>query len=268
MTQTEALDSLSDAAGADDSLTWEAFNLEDGDEDRVLAPQTACEAAASFLRSMIFTGRLTPGEKLPSERELAERLDISRVTLRLALQNLEGAGYIVTTRGRNGGSRVNTVDGLLRCWERWIDFHRDELEDMLEFRMAVEAKTAALAARRRTADELRAIDAAIAREQDGTDRASLVRANTEIHRAIARAAHSSRFVRASAAARGEMFSSIDQSLREGREPEVHSSHCAIVEAIREQDEARAAELMTKHIEEVRSSLARELEASRLGSLSS
>jgi GntR family transcriptional repressor for pyruvate dehydrogenase complex len=175
---------------------------------------------------------------------LADRLGISRVTLRLALKSLEGAGYIITDRGRGGGSRVNTEEALLHCWKHWMNLHEDALEDMLEFRRTIETRIAALAARRRSDEDLRAIELAIACERDGEDRASVLRANERIHRAIARAAHSSRLYLAVAAARGELFNPAVFL------PRVHASHYALFDAIREQDEARAAQLMAEHIDEV------------------
>src|SRR5665648_841520 len=59
----------------------------------------ASENAAWFIRAMIFSGELGPGDRLPPGRDLAARLGISIVTLRVALKSLEAAGYIVTSRG-------------------------------------------------------------------------------------------------------------------------------------------------------------------------
>ena len=77
--------------------------------DITLVSETASDSAVHYLRSLIFTGELGPGDRLPPERELAERLGISRITLRLALKSLESTGFIVTTRGARGGSRVNAA---------------------------------------------------------------------------------------------------------------------------------------------------------------
>jgi GntR family transcriptional regulator, transcriptional repressor for pyruvate dehydrogenase complex len=227
------------------TTVWEHLGLAGAeDNDRVLPPQTSGDIVARLLRSTIFSGRLMPGDKLPPERELAYRLGISRVTLRLALKNLEGAGYIVTDRGRGGGSSVNTAEGLLRCWKQWIDLHAEALEDMLEFRRTVESRIAALAARRRSAEDLRALEIAVESERDTDDRTAILRANESIHRAIARAAHSPRLSEAGNAARGELFNPVVFLAH------MHASHYAMFEAIRAQDEALAAKLMFDHVEEI------------------
>src|ERR1700760_1902981 len=51
-------------------------------------------------------GVVDPGEQLPVERELAQSLGISRVTLREAIRSLQEAGYLESRRGRNGGTFV------------------------------------------------------------------------------------------------------------------------------------------------------------------
>ena len=65
---------------------------------------TQIEAA---LEAAIEDGRLAPGDRLPSERELAERFGVSRMTLRQALGTLEAAGRVVRSQGRYGGTFVS-----------------------------------------------------------------------------------------------------------------------------------------------------------------
>ncbi|HEY5528555.1 MAG TPA: FCD domain-containing protein [Thermoleophilia bacterium] len=235
----------------------------DIDRDITLVSETASDNAVHYLRSLIFMGELGAGDRLPPERELAERLGISRITLRLALKSLESTGYIVTTRGARGGSRVNDPPFLLRCWNQWMSLHSDELEDIFELRLTIEMRLAALAAERRTEEELRAIETAYANEWDNPNRTKLFRGDVDIHKTIARAAHSPRLERAMIAARGELFVPVDQAITEHREHEAHESHGAILEAIRGKDAARAAECMSEHIKYVRIMVQRALESSAI-----
>ena len=92
-------------------------------DDISLSPDTASESAERYVRALIFWGELGPGDKLPPATELAARLGISRVTLRLALRSLESTGYLITTRGAHGGSRVTDVASLTRCWTQWMAAH-------------------------------------------------------------------------------------------------------------------------------------------------
>jgi GntR family transcriptional regulator, transcriptional repressor for pyruvate dehydrogenase complex len=229
-----------------------------------LAPETASDSAVHFLRAMIFSGELGPGDKLPPERDLGARLGISRMTLRLALKALESTGYIVTTRGSRGGSRVTDAASLLNCWSQWMRQHSGELGDIFEFRMTVETRLAALAAERRTEDDLEMIGRAAAEELGPKDWSSLFRADMDIHRAIARAARSPRLEKAMMDARGELFIPVDLARLEDRPHQVHSSHAAILEAIRDGDPGSAAEEMRKHIELVRRLIDKALETAGIG----
>jgi len=223
-----------------------------------LAPDTASENAARHLRALIFSSELGPGDRLPSERDLAIQLGISRMTLRLALKSLEGDGFIVTSRGAHGGSRVADPESLLGCWRAWTDRHEDELDDIFEVRLTLETRIAALAAERRTAEDLEILRAAVESEVNGPSPSSLFRTDMDIHRAIARAAHSPRLQQGMLDVRGELFLPVEQALLEHRDGEVHESHRAIYEAIREQDAERAAELTRVHIEQVRTMVGRAL----------
>ena len=223
-----------------------------------LAPDTASENAARHLRALIFASELGPGDRLPSERELATQLGISRMTLRLALKSLEADGFIVTSRGAHGGSRVTDLESLLRCWRVWTDDHELDLDDIFEMRLTLETRIAALAAVRRTPEDLEAIRLAVESESNGPSPSSLFRTDMDIHRAIARAAHSPRLQQGMLDVRGELFLPVDQALLEHRTGEINESHRAIFEAIRAQDAERAAELSRVHIEQVRTLVQRAL----------
>jgi GntR family transcriptional repressor for pyruvate dehydrogenase complex len=216
-----------------------------------LAPDTASENAARHLRALIFSSELGPGDRLPSERELATQLGISRMTLRLALKSLESDGFIITSRGAHGGSRVADLESLLQCWQVWTDDHEDDLDDIFEMRLTLETHISALAADRRTTEDLEAIQAAVESESNGPSPSSLFRTDMDVHRAIARAAHSPRLQQGMLDVRGELFLPVDQALLEHRTGEVHESHRAMFEAIRDRDAERAAELTRVHIEQVR-----------------
>jgi len=244
------------------SRVWEEVETRVTDVDASLMPKAASDRATRWLRSLIFSGELGPGDWFPPERVLAEKLGISRLTLRTALKTLEGTGYIVTERGVAGGSRVSDAPALLRCWTQWMLFQSEELEDVLEMRLTVETRIAVLAARRRTADQLRAMEEAVAREWAGrATRSALFHTDMEIHRAIARGAHSRRLERAMVATREELFLPVDQALMDGRELEMNDSHRAIVQAIAERDEERAARNVEHHILLVEALLRRALQTS-------
>jgi GntR family transcriptional repressor for pyruvate dehydrogenase complex len=211
-----------------------------------LATSTAADSAASFLRSLIFSRTLVPGDRLPSERNLAAHLGISRITLRLALKSLESAGYIVTTRGAHGGSRVVDAAALQRCWDDWLLRHRDDLEDIFEYRRTIELRIAALAAERRTPNDLDALRAAL-HPSAGAGR-DMVHWHTCFHDALGRAAHSSRLEQALAQVRGEIFVPAEQVVLEERVDEIYALHADVFEAVLNRDPARARACMESHLD--------------------
>jgi DNA-binding FadR family transcriptional regulator len=121
------------------------------------------ETVESILR-LVKLGLLLPGERLPSERELAKQLEVSRPTVREALRSLARTGYLQTLRGRSGGTyvlewRTDPSDERVRALAREMG---DDLLDALDFRLVVEPGAAALAASRATPADADRLDAALA----------------------------------------------------------------------------------------------------------
>jgi GntR family transcriptional regulator, transcriptional repressor for pyruvate dehydrogenase complex len=133
----------------------------------VLAPvarQSVVDAVADRLRGEILAGRLRPGTRLPSERELSLALGVNRLTLRASLARLEALGLITTRHGagtvvaswreRAGLEMLGTlVKGLKVADPAWHELVRSALE----IRRILAAEAVALAAERHTAEDIDAI---------------------------------------------------------------------------------------------------------------
>lgn len=219
------------------------------------------DITADLIRGMIYSGELTPGDWLPPLRELADHLGISVLTLRVALKSLESAGFIVTSRGAHGGSRVEDIQTLTRCWTDWMRDKGDEVDDIWEFREIVETNIASLAARRRSADELQAIEAAWAAAATDSHTAFL-RWNAVFHDALAEAAHSSHLMAAMLAARRELFLPVALLLRKHHAEELRTAHTEILEAVRSQQPDAAAKAMHGHLAGTRLMVGEVLEEAR------
>jgi len=229
------------------------------DPDPAFTTAGASENAAWFIRAMIFSGELGAGDRLPPGRELAVRLGISVVTLRVALKSLETAGYIVTSRGARGGTSVSDLKTLSRCWNAWMRVNGHELDDICELRETIEVRIAGLAAERRSTEELEAIDHANALLV-GTG-ASVLRWNVAFHDALARAAHNRHLERAMAEVRGELFLPVDAFPRQHRVEELVAAHGAVLDAVRRQDAEGAAASMRAHLAETQAVIKLTLEES-------
>lgn len=120
-------------------------------EDALFGPVragNAFEETVERLLTAIKLGLAPPGSKLPPERELAERLGVSRVTLREAIRALQRSGYVQSRRGRNGGTFVNVVLPTLTktAARRLAKKTGFDLEDTLTLRDVLEVGAAEQAA--------------------------------------------------------------------------------------------------------------------------
>src|SRR6202451_589796 len=131
-----------------------------------VARQSVVDAVADRLRGEILSGRLRPGTRLPSERELSLALGVNRLTLRASLARLEALGLITTRHGagtvvaswreRAGLEMLGTlVKGLRFADPSWHELVRSALE----LRRILAAEAAALAAERHDDADIDAIAA-------------------------------------------------------------------------------------------------------------
>ncbi|WP_270888551.1 FadR/GntR family transcriptional regulator [Pedococcus sp. 5OH_020] len=157
--------------------------------DAVLRPAAvnAFESTVEQLATAVRLGVFAHGEQLPPERELAERLGVSRVTLREAIAALRDSGLVTTTRGRGGGTVVvYRGPDLPRDSEPVAGRRGADLSDALEFRRVVEPGAAALAARRSlSADQRSWLAQACQEVRDAPDSKGHRVADSRLHLAVA-----------------------------------------------------------------------------------
>jgi len=205
-------------------------------------PVTAGDKTENILRALIFSGQLGPGDKLPSERELATQLHTSRPTLRTALRALEALGFIVVKIGSKGGFWINDAETIRRRWKDWMHANKDELNEMLDFRRWVEVEIARRAAERRTAEDIRILEDCCVPPAPG--RLSLVRWHFGLHDAVAAAAHNTYLEHAMATIRGQLFAPVDTRPVTDRVDDVVQVHIPLVAAVCAGDQKKAVEEMT------------------------
>jgi len=115
-----------------------------------LPGKRAFEEIADQIRSLIYSKTLNPGDKLPSERELAVQFKTGRISVREALRMLEQAGLILIRQGSDGGAYVRDAD-LSHASESISDVIRRadlSLEDLTEVRIWIEELVIELAVQR------------------------------------------------------------------------------------------------------------------------
>lgn len=157
-----------------------------------LPMQNAGERVADRLVTAIALGEFVPGQRLPSERDLATMLNVSRGVIREALQRLAGTGYVSIKRGRTGGTFIesNWSPNSKAMIRRVLVPERQRIEQLLDLRSLVEATIARAAAERRNESDISQIrDAVAAYDTAGHDRQSSGFADHHLHLTITRAAH-------------------------------------------------------------------------------
>ncbi|MCD1145169.1 FadR family transcriptional regulator [Kocuria sp. LUK] len=214
--------------------------------DRMERPRLY-EQVVERLLDHVIDQQLEPGDRMPPERDLAESLGVSRATVAQALVALEVLGVIDVQHGSGAVLRYRPSNAAVL---RGLREHTNRLPDIVDARSAVETKIAALAAARRTEEDLERIEAALhlmAEDIDAGGRG--LKGDEQFHAAVTAAAHSSVLARMmtqiSDLVRETRLESLSQ---EGRPERSLESHRAIVEAVRERDPARAARAMEEHIE--------------------
>lgn len=147
----------------------------------------AFESCVEQLATAIRLGAFSYGAALPPERELAERLGVSRATLREAIAGLRSAGMVRTTRGRGGGTVVAYRPATpARGGSPGIADRSEELLDSLHFRRIVEPGACYLAANRSlSASERMLLTTSLAEVDNAPDAATHRQADSRLHLAIA-----------------------------------------------------------------------------------
>ncbi|MFC0530583.1 FadR/GntR family transcriptional regulator [Phytohabitans kaempferiae] len=230
-----------------------------GPEGAVRPP--AYQTLAEDIRAEITSGRLRPGERLPTEPQLCVRSGVSRSTVREALRLLSSQHLIVTTRGVTGGSFVAhpspevLSDTLTTGLNLLINTSTAGLRDLLEVRESLEVPAAAQAARRRGAEHLADLEAALF-DPERTDVPGMLAAHRAFHTALV------------AATRNPLFELLSRPLYQvsnerdvaagapaGFWRQVDADHREILRFVKARDADGATKVAREHISFIRTALA-------------
>ncbi len=220
------------------------------------------------LEELILDGTLKPGDRLPSERQLSERLNASRPLIREAMKELRGRGVIETQHGRGSFvtgmlDQVDAHNSLTRLY----DSHPRLLFDLLEVRERLEGQAAQMAAERATDKDLYLIAKAFdAMNDEGSgERDVLLAAQLDhaFHRSIYEASHNPVLIHTLQNLMQLMLNSVVVSVsnlyhRDRPKQQIDAYHRLIFNAIIDRKPDNAYRAAVAHIREVRDEI-REVE---------
>ncbi|HEX8868542.1 MAG TPA: FCD domain-containing protein [Lentzea sp.] len=202
------------------------------------------------LREQIIGGTLKAGDRLPTEPELARKLDVARSSLRTALQRLQLQGIVEVRRGLGWYVRRTDLAAVEEHLEGRLASRRFSQTDLLEVRIALETTAASLAAVRAGDGELDELAKLNRRYQRAPvdDTQEVIESDEEFHSALIRASHN------------ELLEQMYQTLVPGLQDckrhahpsrEVHNrsadQHDQIIWFLRRHDEVGAKSAMTTHL---------------------
>ncbi|WP_326550923.1 FadR/GntR family transcriptional regulator [Micromonospora sp. NBC_01813] len=201
--------------------------------------QTLVRQVIESLREQIAVGDWPLGSRIPTEPRLAEALGVGRNTVREAVRALVHAGVLECRQG--SGTYVVSTDELASAVARRCA--TAEWRETVEVRRAFEVEAARLAASRRTPDDLRLLDQALADREAAWrtgDLTQFVEADVALHQAILAAAHNDMLAELYASIGAAMRATVAEAVGPQMHPDQHVDHARLVTAIRDGDPDRAA----------------------------
>ncbi|MHB1041363.1 MAG: FadR/GntR family transcriptional regulator [Eubacteriales bacterium] len=213
------------------------------------------EDVISQIEANISSEQLMPGDRLPSERELAEKVGVSRGTLREAFRILERQGMITARPG--GGRYVKKLpDGRMDRDRILLNLETAAMLDLLEAREVIESRIVELACARATRADLEVIERSMAViENSDAESGKVLDRDNDFHLAIAEATHNIVFVGIVELNLDLLFQiRLKTSSMPGRANQIAEEHRAIFKAIKQRDVNKAKETMLDHLKNISSHL--------------
>ncbi len=204
------------------------------------------------VKQLIADGTLKSGDRLPPERDLAEKFRVSRTSVREALRALQSRGLVQIRAGEGAFVSDVSVETLIEPLALVILPHREAVGELFEARRLLEPAIAALAAERATPDEIAEM-ARILEEQAREVAASRtgVAQDTAFHAALAHSAHNRAITMIVNALMDLLTQSREESLQSpGRPRRSHEDHVKILGAIRRGDGPGARLAVLDHLDAV------------------
>ncbi|MGJ7034219.1 GntR family transcriptional repressor for pyruvate dehydrogenase complex [Anoxybacillus eryuanensis] len=227
-----------------------------------IKPKKIYEEVAEAILHMIQTGQLKPGDKLDSVQQLAENFQVGRAAIREALTALRAMGLIEMKQGE--GTYVREFDPAMLSFpiSAAVLMNKEDVAHLLEVRKLLEVGAAGVAARKRTDEDLRAMQSALTQMREAIGDEELgEKADFLFHMAIAAATKNPLLVSLMNNVSGMMMETMRETRRiwlfakQATTEQLLEDHIAIFEAIRDQHIELAQERMKEHLGHVEKVLA-------------
>jgi GntR family transcriptional repressor for pyruvate dehydrogenase complex len=192
--------------------------------------------------------KLKPGDKLPSERELADMLQVSRSSIRDAIRSLELVGLVEPRQGAGTIVRESATEPFANALER----KQKLVTELLDFRKMLEPPLAARAATHASTEEMSEMEEILERQEEKQDRGEVtIVEDAEFHYSVALASGNSVVLKVIDILMDLLRDTRERSLQlRGRPQKSLAGHKKILMAIKRRDAEAAKSAMRRHIEDV------------------
>ena len=222
---------------------------------KTIKRESTLEVIVQQIKDQIKKGILKPGEKLPSERKLADLLGVSRASIREAIQALAFSGYLEVIQGK-GTYILEIATRYDEITKFFSEFSNYSLDYLMEARIMLEGEFARLAALNASQEEIDVIERVFNETANSKDLNTFVVKDLKFHLTIAKATHNP-FMNGLMKIIGEMLYKETQKIigrsRYTRENTIKTTR-DLVQAIRQRNAQQAKELMSEHIRNIKESL--------------
>lgn len=234
---------------AEDSMATEPMQLNRNSE-------SLYKQIVDIWKTEILTGKLKPGDMLPSERELASALNVSRIPVREALKVLEYLGIVEHVRGKGVFVRQPEPTDILNAVGPLLMATPNMLADLFEVRLLFEPHAAYLAATLSTPEDLARIEETLRHTEASVEYGLTVHSDSyDFHNAVMAASHNDVMLMLSSFLVELQRQSRESTLRGGeRNREALEHHKEIYGKIKARDSYGAADTMRKHLLNARNQL--------------
>ncbi len=212
---------------------------------------TLSKIVSDNLRQYIVENKMTTGDKLPSERDLAEMLAVSRVIIREALRTLESTGIIIIKHGE--GAFVNTDDPtvifnhLLLFWE----MNNEKTDELFELRHLLEKTAIEHIIANTEAEHLEELHNIMERMDKTTDPLSFKQLDIEFHRGLIQATKNQLFTQLTDIIVKYFSNAPHSQMDEADRMKTIQEHKLILEALKAKDKELAIQLLSEHLQYAR-----------------
>lgn len=212
----------------------------------------ASQEIVAQIKASIFDGKLTPGNRLPSEKELTEQFGVSRITVRDAMRVLESQGLVEIKVGSGGGAFVASPSSepLTQVLTDMLRLQGITPRELVEARLVIETSIVTFAAERATCEDLDAMQRAIddARRARAAGETRFTPSSINFHIALARAAKNQVLFFTISSIRTPFYETLDKlSPDDSMAKQAIEDHQQLLDAIAAHDAERARQVMQDHL---------------------